>query len=94
MTWEFNDLTENQYLPVYYKVNYSSTAEWGNPFEKIKTSEHTVNSRGWSTHLNPHKILGEDFTIIKCSYISLFLLFGEIISADKIYLKKPLPELI
>ena len=61
MTWEFNDLTENQYLPVYYKVNYSSTAEWGNPFEKIKTSEHKVNSRGWSTHLNPHKILGEVF---------------------------------
>ena len=46
MTWEFNDLTKEQYLPVYYKVHYSDTAsgQGQKPFSKISTIEHIIYS--------------------------------------------------
>ena len=61
MTWEFNDLTKKQYLPVFYKVNYSELApkEGQTPYSKITTQEHTIDSTNWTTHLNPHKFLSE-----------------------------------
>ena len=64
MTWEFNDKSANQYLPVYYKVNYSDIfyPEGGKPYTKIKTSEHTIYSTNWTTHLNPNKFLSEKST--------------------------------
>ena len=64
MTWEFNDLTKEQYLPVYYKVYYSDTApdKGQKPFSKISTTQHTINSNNWITHLNPHKFLSETST--------------------------------
>ena len=62
MTWEFNDLTEEQYLPVHYKVFFSDTAplKGDTAYSKIKTTEHLINSRNWTTHLNPHKFLSEN----------------------------------
>ena len=62
MTWEFNDLTEEQYLPVHYKVFFSDTAplECDTAYKEIKTTEHLINSRNWTTHLNPHKFLSEN----------------------------------
>ena len=64
MTWEFNGLTKKQYLPVYYKVQYSESAPIENQtsYSKITTQEHTINSRNWTTHLNPHKFLSETST--------------------------------
>ena len=64
MTWEFNDLTKKQYLPVFYKVNYSELApkEVQTPYSKITTQEHTIDSTNWTTHLNPHKFLSETST--------------------------------
>ena len=63
MTWEFNDLTKNQDLPVYYKVYYSeSTPEKELPYTKLITTEHTINSRNWVTHHNPHKFISENST--------------------------------
>ena len=63
MTWEFNDLTENQDLPVYYKVYYSESAPVKeNPYTKLITKEHTINSRKWVTHHNPHKFISENST--------------------------------
>ena len=64
MTWEFNDITKDQYLPVYYKVNFSDTApvKGQKPFSKILTTEHTIYSNNWTTHLNPHKFLSENST--------------------------------
>ena len=63
MTWEFNDLTENQDLPVYYKVYYSESApDKENPYTKLITKEHTINSRKWVTHHNPHKFISENST--------------------------------
>ena len=64
MTWEFNELTKDQYLPVYYKVNYSETAldKGQKPFSKIITTEHTIYSNNWTTHLNPHRFLSENST--------------------------------
>ena len=62
MTWEFNDLTEEQYLPVHYKVFFSDTAPLigDTAYSKIETTEHLINSRNWTTHLNPHKFLSEN----------------------------------
>ena len=65
MTWEFNDLTKEQYLPVYYKVNYKEGAplEGQKAFSKIPTTEHIIYSDNWVTHLNPHKFLCENMSI-------------------------------
>ena len=70
MTWEFNDLTKKQYLPVYYKVEYSDSApiKGQTPFSKITTQEHTINARNWTTHLNPHKFLSETSTEEKTEF--------------------------
>ena len=56
MTWEFNDLTKAQLLPVRYKVNYKPGApiEGQTPYSKIETEEHTFEGNPWVTHLNPH----------------------------------------
>ena len=56
MTWEFNDLTKAQLLPVKYKVNYKPGApiKGQTPYSKIETEEHTFEGNPWVTHLNPH----------------------------------------
>ena len=61
MTWEFNDLTQKQYLPVFYKVNFSDTAPMQDqiPYSKVPTQEHIINAQNWITHLNPHKFVSK-----------------------------------
>ena len=60
MTWEFNDLTKSQYLPVKYTVKYYKNANLkGTPYSKIPVSKYNIFSTNWTTHLNPHKFLSE-----------------------------------
>ena len=67
MTWEFNDLTKEQSLPVFYTNYYSDTAknQGQEPYSEILTTEHTIYSDIWYTHLNPNDgkdAVGEDMT--------------------------------
>ena len=67
LTWEFNDNTKGQYLPVTYTNYYDpNVAGSGNtPYGKINSTAHTVNTTKWQTHLNPqssHTAVGTDMT--------------------------------
>lgn len=66
ITWEFNDTTVTQELPVtftnYYKPGLS---EPGEPYGFIETSAHVQKDTKWYTHLNPnnnHLAVGTDMT--------------------------------
>ena len=56
LTWEFNDLTKAQLLPVRYKVSYNPDAPISGqiPYSKIETIEYLFEGNYWMTHLNPH----------------------------------------
>ena len=56
ITWEFNDLTKGQFLPIKYKVSYKKNAhrEGQTPYSKIETKEYEFKNNYWVSHLNPH----------------------------------------
>ena len=54
MTWEFNDLSKGQFLPVTAKLLWNENAPTykQKPFSKIETKEYTYVGNFWLTHLN------------------------------------------
>ena len=56
MTWEFNDLSKEQYFPIKYKVSYKKNAPRSGqiPYSKIDTTEYEFENNYWVSHLNPH----------------------------------------
>lgn len=66
LTWEFNDFSLSQELPVtftnYYKDNVSSRGE---PYSQFEVTPHQQTVTTWYTHINPNdnnKAVGTDMT--------------------------------
>lgn len=65
-TWEFNDSTKPQVLPVsfdnYYADNFPLKSK---PYARLKVSKHSHVATSWATHINPqnnHNAIGTDMT--------------------------------
>lgn len=66
ITWEFNDNTNAQMLPVTFTNRYLvDCPEPGTPYGSIPSTEHVKTLRSWYTHINPqnnYEAVGTDMT--------------------------------